>query len=374
MLGGDDHVTLDSHDQGLGLDGPFLLARNLSVNGGDGANTLTATALSMLFVGGNLTVTNGTNAAGTDSTVLGDVNVRGSVTVANGNGDSDTRIERESPGFSLVSGNLTVTNGTGTDSVVLNDTNVGGNFTVKNGSAGAGGVAGHVQTLNVFNTARSYVRGNVSVTDMDGDRDAATSGLFDVEVLGNATWALGTGTAKIGFDGLTTSQPTVVRGSLTVAGSGATTVQAGKTFDSAGLVVGRNLTVTLGAGSDSLTLFKVQVGGAARFNLGAGTNAVTIDDTLFAGTLNLTAGAGNDTISLDATPGTAGATTFEGAVTMSLGAGDDTLNRAGSTDAGQALVVLGPFVVHHGTGSNTMVAPDPGHESYPFKDTIQWVL
>jgi hypothetical protein len=372
MLGGDDHVTLDSQDQGL--DGPFLLAGNLSVNGGDGANTLTATALSMLFVGGNLTVTNGTNAAGADTTVLADVNVRGSVTVANGNGDSDTRIERESAGFSLVSGNLTVTNGTGKDTVVLKDTNVGGNFTVKNGRAGAGGVAGHVQTFNVLNTTRSYIRGNVSVTDVDGNEDAVTSGLFDVEVLGNLTWGLGTGTAAVGFDGFTTAQPTIVRGNLTVTGSGTTTVQAGKTFNSAGLVVGRNLTVSLGAGNDSLTLFKAQVGGASQFNLGAGTNAVKIDDTLFAGTLTLTAGAGNDTVNLDATPGTAGATTFERAVTMSLGAGDDTLNRAGSTDANQALIVLGSFVVHHGTGSNTMVTPDPGHESFPFHDDIQWVL
>lgn len=372
MLGGDDRVSFHSP-------GPLLLDGNLTINGGDGANTVTATDLTDLFLEKNLTITNGTNAAGADSTTLDNLTVRGSVTINNGNGDSQTRIQRNSnPSFfgkdPLVSGNVTIINGTGKDGTYLKDTNVGGSFTVKNGHGDAAGAAGYTQVFNTVNPDRSYIRGNVSVSYLDGDVTNTVDALTDVVVQGNVTFAHGAGASTTVFDGAGVGLPVVVRGNLTVSGTGATVVRVGVDNAGTGLVVGKNFTVTTGAGSDRLTLSRLEVGGAARWSLGDGDNAVAIDDSVFAGTVTLTTGAGADTVNLDTAAGSGGATTFERAVTVRQGAGSDTVNRVGSADANQALIVLDTFVIHYGTGSNSMPDPPPGHESYPFGTSIQWVL
>jgi large repetitive protein len=371
MLAGDDQVTVV---------GAFLLAGSLSINGGDGANAVTATNLSDLFVGKNLTITNGTNTVGIDSTTLENLTVRGALTINNGNGDSQTVIQRNAippllaPNGFIVTGNVTVVNGTGRDGTVLKDTNVGGNFTVKNGHGDAAGAAGYTQTFNVLNAGRSYIRGNVSVSYLDGDVTSPADALLDVEVQGNVAFAHGGGASSTHFDGFSTALPVIVRGNLTMTGSGASAIGTGDFSAGTGLIVGKNFTATAGAGSDILTFKRLEVGGAVKWALGDGNNTVTVDDSLFIGTVTLITGAGADTVNLDTAVGTGGATTFERAVMMNLGAGDDKVIRVGPTDANQELVILDTFVIHHGTGSNTMVDPISGHEVYPFGTTIQWIF
>src|SRR5262249_7489260 len=80
-LDGNDSVTLDNS--------VHIDLVNLSINGGNGHNTVTATDLT---AEGNIRITNGTNSGGTsDSTRLVNLTVGGSLIIHNGDGDTDTR-------------------------------------------------------------------------------------------------------------------------------------------------------------------------------------------------------------------------------------------------------------------------------------------
>ncbi|MBO0699491.1 MAG: hypothetical protein J2P46_13935 [Zavarzinella sp.] len=364
LLDGDDHVTFDNAV-------PIDLRGSLSVNGGNGANSVVTTDLK---VEKNFSITNGTNASGSDINTIDNVTVGGSLTINNGAGDTAMDIRRDTAGVSAVGGSLSITNGPGTDSNIIADLNVGGSVTVNNGRANPQtGSAGYTVIGNqIHNDFRSQIRGNVSVSYLDGNVNGS-DGIFDADIDGNVTFNHGTGSAVTRFDGYATSLPVVIRGSLTFKGSGANTVSVGKAFDYTGLVVGKNLTVTTGAAADTLVFNQLEVGGATRLSLGDGGNAVAIDDSLFAGAFTLTTGAGNDQVSLDATASGAEPTTFGGPVLIAQGAGDDQVVRAGP-DAPEELIVLSTFVIHHGTGAGDSTTATPGHEIFPFGTSIQYVV
>ena len=362
MLAGDDSVTLSPAV-------PIRLAGSLTIDGGGGANTVDAAELT---VAGGLTIRNGTNSAGQDTTRLINLNVGGGLTVANGDGDTLTQVRRDAAGASAVRGAVRVTNGTGADNTTLFDLFVGRGVTVQNGHAAASGDGGNTFLVNEFNTAvRSQVLGSVAVSFLDG---FGSDGLSDVVINGNATFAHGSGTYATTIDGSAVAAPVVVRGSVTVTGSGPVTrVFVGIQLQQTGLVVGRNFTVAAGAGLDRVFLNRLTVGGAATLLLGDGSSQVTIDDAWFAGTFTLTTGSGTDEVSLDAGAGSGAVTTFERAVRLSLGAGNDALTVAGETDANQAVVYLSSFVVRHGAGVDQL-SQSVGKELHPFGPGLEWVL
>lgn len=364
VLGGDDSVTFDT------ANGPIRLLGNLAVNGGDGANNLWSTDLT---VGKNFTVTNGMTPSGSNQTDLTNLTVGGALTVNNGNGYTFTTVHRNSAGRSVVGGDITITNGTGVDANAINDTEVGGNVTVRNGRGSASGVAGHTWIYNDFNTARSHVRGNVAVSYLNGDVSSGDSDVIrDAEVLGNVAFAHGTGRFDTFFDGYSTPLPVVIRGNLTVTGTGPNTVTAGTQFKT-GLVVGKDFTVTTGGAADAVTLNKVEVGGNTRLSLGDGASTVTIDDSVFAGTFNLTTGRDADLVYLDTATGSSGPTVFERAVVIRNGAGADHITRTGAADGNQQLVMLSTFVVHFGVIATEGSTFSPAHESFPFGGFIDYV-
>jgi len=366
LLDGDDTVTFGN------TGGPIHLQGNLSINGGDGANTVISTDLT---VDKAFSITNGTSTAGQDSNGLTNLTVGGSLTINNGTGGSTTTVSRNSPGLSTIVGNFNITNGTGVDFDNLYDTNVGGNVTFKNGHADATGHAGFLTVANSFNSSsRSEIKGNVSVTYLDGNV-VSYDNIFDAEVLGNVTFNHGPGSALTIIDGAAVAQPVVIRGNLTFTGTGANEVKVGAYSANTGLIVGKNFTVTSGAAADKITLNKLEVDGTTKLSLGDGANIVNIDDSRFVGAFNLTTGSDIDTVGLDTVAGSSGPTTFVRPVVITLGAGNDTLTRAGITDANQQLVILDTFVVHYGAGtSNVQILPGAGHEVYPFSTSIQWVL
>jgi len=361
MKAGNDSVTLAATPA-------IKLAGSLTVDGGDGANSVGATDLT---VARNVSIKNGTNAAGTDSTSLTNLNVGGGVTVANGDGASNTLIQRTTAGLSTVGRNVAVTNGTGYDLVLLADLNVGGNVTVRNGQAAPGGNAGTTQLFNQVNaTAQSLVRGSVSVSFLDGT--ASGNGIFDGDVGGNVAFTYGAGGGSTYFDSFRTDRPTAIRGNVTVAGAGALQVLVGIAAERDGAVVGKNFKVTGGAAADALTLNRLVVNGATTLALGDGNNSVVIDDSLFAGAFNLTTGAGTDTVRLDTAAGTSKATTFNKAVKMSLGAGTDAVTFGGNTDAFQAITFAGGCTVKHGAEGELAVRY--GKDTYPFGGGLQWLV
>src|SRR5262249_18480805 len=112
LLDGDDRLTFDNTV-------PIDLKGNLSISGGNGANLVSATGMT---VEGNITISNGTNTTGSDSTTLVNLNVGGSVTINNGVGNTRTYIYRDSVGVSTIGGNVTITNGAGADHSAIEDT------------------------------------------------------------------------------------------------------------------------------------------------------------------------------------------------------------------------------------------------------------
>lgn len=362
---GDDAVTFTNTV-------PIDLLGNLSIRGGNGATNVTATDMKVEH---NVTILNGTNTSGTDVTNLYNPNIGGRLLINNGAGNTNTNVYRTSPGLSTIGGNASVTNGTGFDDTQFFDINFGGNVTISNGHANASGNTGHSWIYNFSNTgARSVVKGNVTVSNLDGNV-TSYDGIWDTEVLGNVTFNHGAGSVTTYFDAYQTTLPVVIRGSLTMTGTGSNTVKVGTPeYNQTGLIVGKNLTVTTGGAADALTFNKLEVGGNTRLTLGNGNNTLTIDDSVFTGTFLLMTGTGGDTVNLDHTAGTTASTTFSRAVLLFLGAGDDAVVRAGGGDGNQLLVVLDTFIIHHGSGAGDSTTSTVGHELFPFGTSIQYVV
>jgi hypothetical protein len=355
MGAGNDTVDLANNP-------PIELAGSLTVDGGDGANQVFA---SDLTVARGVTIRNGTNAAGKDTIAILNLNVGGSVTIANGDGDTDIGIRRNAAGASAIGGNLSITNGTGQDRALLGDLNIGRNLTIRNGHGGAI-AAGPVSQFNEYNATRSIIRGSVAISYLDGG--GATSGisLSDAEVFGNYTVNFGTSSFSTILDGYNLPLPVIVHGNVTITGTGHNDVAVGHPMGTqgVGLIVGRNFTVTTGAGADDIHLNRLTVGGATRLSFGDGANKVSIDDSLFLRTFTLTLGGGNDVVQVDTTTGTTAATTFGGSVRMSLGAGGDHVILAGALDFGQQIMYLGPFVIFIGSGAD-LIEQTLSHQNHP---------
>ena len=362
MLGGVDAVIFNTAVH-------FDLAGSLTINGGDGANSVTTTDLK---VEKNFSITNGTNAAGTDANHLTNLFVGGSLTIKNGDGDTSTTLDRNAAAtatdFSTILGSLSITNGSGRDDILIKDTNVGKNVTISNGHADAGAVAGRTQIFNGKNvSSRSVIGGNVSVTYMDGS-GSTIDGIWDTEILGNVTFNHSTGAFTTNFDGLATSVPVVIRGNLTMKGSGANTINVGTTNLKTGLDVGKSLTITTGSSVDKFITNKLQVGGATKLTLGNGANVANFDDSTFIGAFALTMGADYDTVSLDITAGSSSATIFEKPVSIKLGIGGNELRLAGSNDANQSLIIYSSFVINEPTIS--LMVQNSAQIFFPFGGKI----
>lgn len=358
MLAGDDTVTFDTAV-------PIHVTGSLSVDGGDGANTVSATDLT---VDRNLSITNGAHRGVVAFTLLANLSVGGSVSIRSAAGGTDTRIQ--GTGVSTIRGSLRVTNGTGNDLFTLTDTNVDGDIVINNGHGNAAGSAGRVEIANFRNTAfRSVIGGNLTVTYLDGD-GVLFDAIWDTEVRGNLTLNHGSGAFQTAFDGFQTFQPDLVRGNVTVTGTGANSLRVGEDVRGTGLVVGGRFALTSGGtAAATVTVNKLQVGGSTAISLGGGDNAVGIDESLFAGRFTLTTGAGNDTVNIETTAGTLAATVFERGALLSLGAGGNVLGMTATLggpvpDTGQVVVAWGTFIVTGGaqlSESPNVYFPDGGH-------------
>jgi hypothetical protein len=358
MLGGDDSVILDNTV-------PITVDGNLSINGGDGANSVTATDLT---VENNFSITNGIDKSGAAITQLTNLNVYGSLRINNGTGNTSTTIDRNAAGQSTIVGNLRIVNRAGADFNQIEDTNVGGNVAINNGHANTGGNAGTTWIFNTFNTSRSVIRGNVSVSYLNGT-SGSYDGIWDTEVLGNVTFNHASGTFTTNFDGFKTALPVIIRGSLALTGTGNNTITIGTQYKHTGMLVGKALNVTVG-GSDTLTFNNLVVEGATHLTLGTGNDTVTIDASTFAGTVTLLTGSGTDLINLATTKGSSSPTTFEQAVVFRKKAGLLNVVLDGMDDANQALVIDSTFVIHFGKAGGGTIS-NPSHETYPFDTSIE---
>ncbi|MEA3189078.1 MAG: hypothetical protein QOD99_2908 [Chthoniobacter sp.] len=354
LLGGKDDITFTDTN-------PIFLHGSLTINGGTGDNTVNTASL---LVGKNLTIHNG---LGKDTNSLNDLNVHGSVLINDGSGGSVSNLLRTSSGGSLIGGNLTIINGVGADQTTIGDTDVGGNLTVASGAPDAGNDAGFTTILNLgFKSGQSLYRRNI---DLSFNGGIGTAELDDAVVSGNLTFAYGaTGSFTTTIDSILGNLPVAVHGNVTLTSGGVfgDPLKIGVTGQKLGLHVNKNFTVTTGAGQDSLTIAKLQVGGNTSINTGLGADQLTLDDSTFEGTFQLNLGThDSDNFILENQTGTTLPTIFEKPVTIHFGGGG-LLEDTGTSDDGEELRVWDTFVVH---GHVTHI-DGTTHEVFPFGNTI----
>jgi hypothetical protein len=248
---------------------------------------------------------------------------------------------RNTPGANFIGG-LTVINGTGRDDYTVADTNVGGNIVAKNGLPDALNDAGSFEIYNFQNTSgRSVIGGSVSVKYKAGDIGYLY--LADADVRGNVRINHGSGATESEFDSYRVAQPLLIRGNLTLLGTGPSVITVGKlngTASGKGLIVGKNLTIVTGDQADTIDAYRLRVNGATLIQTGGGADTVTIDDSRFLGRsflspfgFRLLTGAGNDTVNIETAPNTTAPTKIVGPTLVNLGSGDDTLTTGFGGDA-----------------------------------------
>jgi hypothetical protein len=268
-----------------------------------GANLGTFTPVSRIFVTG----TNGSDSIGLNL----NANVyAGDFTVNSGNGNDTVQIF----GGGTMKGNTLIASGLGNDSVDINST--GAAAMTFGGNIQAVGNIGGNKTLNF------------------GNAGAATSVLSSLSVVGFNTVNLGAGgsdsifgsaTVQDGFLGIPVTIN--VANNMTILQSLSLSTGQGKTVVTIGSdTVGANLSVTMGAGNDSV------------FVSGAGTG------TVVGGNLSVSGTTGNDTINLNGTE------TIGGGLFLSLGDGTDSVGVTPNTVA-----VGGDLVLSLGSGNDTVI-------------------
>ncbi|MGL4550160.1 MAG: hypothetical protein ACRC33_03145 [Gemmataceae bacterium] len=414
--GGNDALTFSGSVEDIDL--PSFL----SVNGGDGNNTLTLQQ--GVTVSGPLALTNG---AGLDTTHLYDeVNVLGNLTVKNGNGGSlldanaatDLRVKGAlsvlsgagfdeidlsaaqkarlgafvqktgadldgsdtdlSPVQSLtVTGVVSVANGAGDDDLDIGDatldTRISGAVTVLNG-------AGSNHT-DLVGTDRLHVGGPIVVTGGAGSdlvHLGINSGLVS---FGTVTVSAGAGsngtivggaelwmTGKLTYVGgggadnfsVQTAADGMVGGAVKLLlGAGSNTLDV-RAGNDATLVLGSLTAVNAGgaAGPDVVGLRDVKVLGVTAITTGAGNDQVTLEDVTFGGVFVLRTGAGNDVVNVEQDAALLGQTRFLKPVAILTGAGDDTVRLAGVLPAAGQKVLFGSKVTLDGGKAGTDVLQD----------------
>jgi hypothetical protein len=261
---------------------------------------------------------------------------------------------------SSIGGTLSITNGTGYDSVTTIDTSIGGSVLVHNGQGNSSGQAGFVWIYNEERLSRSVIGGHVKVTYLTGEVNY--DGIWDTEVKGNVTFDHGTGKAWTDLSGYSVSKPVLIRGNLILRGSGPLQLDLGTRWRQTGVVVGKNLTITGGSEADTISAYKLTVGGTTRIDTGDGADVIDIQDSVFRGpdprvasvAVEILTGPGNDTVSIDTNLSFTGATEFVRVVRIDLGEDDDTLTLGFAGDAGRQVRVHRRAVFLGNAGDDTL--------------------
>jgi hypothetical protein len=230
-------------------------------------------------------------------------------------------------------------------------------------------------------TVRSPSQAAVEITDgtaaVGGNLTVAGSGVSASLVASGKSLSVGgnlTVTAPTGFNSNIDLQATEVHGNLTMTGGPGNdrlTTDLATRFDrdvtltlggglNAAVVqgsVGRNLTITTGAGTDLIDLVRLQVAGATRIVTGGGADSLSINDgVIFSGTFFTDLGAGDDSIIVAAGTAATSPVTFQKTATIRGGTGNDSLTLGKSIDSGGSTGTVAVFqaggTVDGGTGLN----------------------
>lgn len=343
MGAGDDSLTIFA-----------LSARNVVVTTGIGNNTTELNGGDNgSVISGTLTITNGTG----DDTLLitGDITVTKACTINNGAGTNETTISDDgtsTPGFAktlsvigggdsdtfivdastvgdgvfvaglvtlnmgagnnefdvdmMTAGTLTYTGTTGDDAINPEGTEAGDFLTVRKGLTLAMGAGNN--TLNLMDLTVSG--GSFVYTGSTTGDAIAIDG--EASVRGSMTLTVGNGTNDVTIDTLTVSGAFTYTG-----GTGSDTFTSGNELD----IVG-HATFTMAAGQNTLDLASASFNSNLTYAGGANGDHVTLNDTDVAEITKITTLAGDDDVTISA------GSSFLGAFTLDTSAGDDTVDIA----------------------------------------------
>ena len=352
---------------------PYRVPGNLSVNLGNGNDTITTKGAFAVNGSANINVGNGTDAinfsnnAATDSTT-----VNGSLTVnmlagndtltantgaftVNGfttiNGGNDIQLKATGattavPNVSVLlnsltvnstagetfansletaeetqlRGNLVFISGSFTDSVAIDGSTILGNATINLGEGGNGAVN---QTATFSATNPTNINGSLTVLSGNGVDNVEFNATAGTNVSGSVTLNLGNGDNIITLDGDGTSQ---IGGALTIlTGTGDDQVNIGSGGNiftingSASITLGNSIT-----GND-LTFVSTQIGGNLSYVGGTGADTVTFtsnaDANIVGGRVSANMGGGADSFLIDPAAAAGAGTTSFGSLCLNYGVG-----------------------------------------------------
>jgi hypothetical protein len=246
---------------------------------------------------GNLFI-NGSNAQDSITVNTNALTYSGNLFVNTLNGNDTTSVT----GGGVIAGNVNILTGLGNDTVSI-----------------TGQVSGSTQVTNSSGGSESYTLGN-----------GTSKFLGDVTLIGGSKVSVGTGADT--FAGNVTVNSININTPVSVTTGGAATA-----------VIGKNLTITLGSGADTVTLGTGTVNGNVAVTFGSGNDTFNNSGSAtIGGNFSLQAGSGNDSVNL-------GATTISGNASLNMTDGTDTITVAAASS------VQGNLTTNLGNGNDTVL-------------------
>lgn len=316
------------------------VGKTLKITNGDAASNFVS--LDNAHINGAITVKNG---AGDDVVQAGGpTTIGGALTIAGGAGDLITGVFS-----SVIGGNLTASTGGAIDLTLVSSSingtakiSGGGNNTVVLANSmvlkdfGFTGVGG----IDSVRIDSSGIGGNVGINVGAGDNDFSVSG--NTSLHGNLTY-----TGTDGVDTLNLGGAIGKNATLNLGG-GADSVVAN------GLIVLGSLKVAGGAGNDIMDIDNCEVVKTTTVDLGDGDDTITVDDSTFVGAVKVITGAGSDSVSVERDSDADGTITTMGA-SLTLLSGGDTIRLGTAGNAGNQVFVGGALTINSGGLPNDLL-------------------
>ncbi len=230
---------------------------------------------------------------------------------------------------------------------------IGGNVTVLTGTG--------TPFVNVGATGQLSIGGSVQLTNLSGEGDA---------LVGNPT-----GTTRIGKDLTITgfSDVNPGAGKPDIIGGNVSILNPNGRIDTEILIgtnvtIGKNLTISEGAGTDSITVGQSTINGNTTIATGSGADSVSLGlmisgeagfNALFNGNVTVNTGNGNDLVE------TGPNVTFSGNLNVSVGSGTDTILL--TPTGGGSVTIFGNVSLSAGNGSDSILMDAPVFGNLSFR-------
>lgn len=350
-LDGNIIATLNNGDDTLSITNSgaanAAVLGDIAVYGGNGTDTLsinnTGNASTTLYVGGSLTFNGGAGVDTMNANATSSVAGTNTAALFIGNGMVMTQVNKFNVATATTAGTATapvtidgnVTYNASVDKLIPNTINYGSSansVTLAGALAVTGGQGADTIVWNQFNVV-DVIPAEDTVLEVSVNLGLGTNNL----TLTDTVIGIGGTDADFAYTGGTGTDNIILTGGGNSI-SGSVTVTLGKgtnTYQDNDTAYDKNVTITGGDNSDTITLATASIGGLLSVSLGKGANGLDLNGgSSVGGGLTYVGGAGIDTVNI------ATGDDLAGDVSISLGAGADDLTLSGFTSGGETLTSL----------------------------------